>query len=144
MWKLNTPIKLQEAFLMKKISLISLSLVMLLITSGLSGCIGQEKPAEDNNTSTPSYNSSQNGHPGFWSMLFWSGLWHRHVTPNLRAAKSYITPDTATKTDASGLSKRVDAKDPADITNKNSLSQDKGDKPKVKTSTPRVRRIGRR
>ena len=36
---------------MKKICFL---LVMLLITSGFSGCIGQEQPAEDNNTSTAS------------------------------------------------------------------------------------------
>ncbi|MGB9940636.1 hypothetical protein [Methanosarcina sp.] len=135
---------------MKKISLISLLLVMLLITSGLSGCIGQEKPVEDNNTSTPSYNSTtQSGHPSFLSMLFWSSLWNRHVTSNFRAAKAYVTPDPATKTDASDLSRKVDAKDPTDTTgttNKNSLIQDTGNRPKtkVKTTTPRIRRSGRR
>ena len=119
---------------------------MLLITSGFSGCIGQEQPAKDNNTSTPSYNSSQNGHSGFWSMLFWSSLWNRHVTPNIQAAKSYITPNTATKTDASDPSKKVDAKDPTDTANKNSVSPDTGNKPKpkVKTTTKRIRRSGRR
>lgn len=118
---------------------------MLLITSGFSGCIGQEQTAQDNNTSTPSYNS-QSGHPSFWSMLFWSSLWNKYMTPNLRAAKSYVTPDPATKTDASDLSKKVDAKDPTDITNKNSLSPDTGSKPKpkVKTTTTRIRRSGRR
>lgn len=127
---------------MKKISLL---LIMLLITSGFSGCIGQEQTAQDNNTSTPSYNS-QSGHPSFWSMLFWSSLWNKYMTPNLRAAKSYVTPDPATKTDASALSKKVDAKDPTDITNKNSLSPDTGSKPKpkVKTTTTRIRRSGRR
>jgi hypothetical protein len=68
------------------------------------------------------------------------------MTPNLRAAKSYVTPDSATKTDASDLSKKVDAKDPTDITNKNSLNPDTGSKPKpkVKTTTTRIRRSGRR
>jgi hypothetical protein len=79
-------------------------------------------------------------------MLFWSSLWNRHVIPNIRAAKSYITPDTATKTDASDLSKKVDAKDPTDTRNKNSVSIDAGSKskPKVKTMTTRIRRSGRR
>lgn len=79
-------------------------------------------------------------------MLFWSSLWHRHVTPNIQSAKSYITPYTATKTDASDLSKKVDAKDPTDTENKNSISQDAGSKPKpkVKTTTTRIRRSGRR
>jgi hypothetical protein len=119
---------------------------VLLVTSGFSGCIGQEKHAEDNNTSTPSYNSSQSGHPSFWSMLFWSSLWNRHVTPNIRAAKSYITPDPETKTDASAPTKKVDAKDPTDTTNKNSVSQDTGSnsKPKVKTTTKRIGRSRRR
>ncbi len=128
---------------MKKISLL---LIMLLITSIFSGCIGQEKPTEDNNTSTPSYNSVQNGHPSFWSMLFWSSLWNKYMTPNLRAAKSYVTPDPATKTDASDLSKKVDAKDPTDTINKNSVSQDAGNKPKpkIKTAAPRIRRSGGR
>ena len=128
---------------MKKICFL---LVMLLITSGFSGCIGQEQPAKDNNTSTPSFNNSQNGHSGFWSMLFWSSLWNRHVTRNLQAAKSYITPNTATKTDASDPSKKVDAKDPTDTANKNSVIQDAENKPKpkVKTTTKRIRRSGRR
>jgi len=127
---------------MKKICFL---LVMLLITSGLSGCIGQEQPAKVNNTSTYSYNK-QSGHSGFWSMLFWSSLWNRHVAPNIQAAKSYITPKTATKTDASAPSKKIDAKDPTDTTNKNSISSDAGSKPKpkVKTSTTRIRRSGRR
>lgn len=127
---------------MKKICFL---LVMLLITSGLSGCIGQEQPAKVNNTSTDSYNK-QSGHSGFWSMLFWSSLWNRHVAPNIQAAKSYITPKTATKTDASAPSKKIDAKDPTDTTNKNSVSSDIGSKPKpkVKTSTTRIRRSGRR
>ena len=128
---------------MKKICFL---LVMLLITSGFSGCIGQEQPAKDNNTSTPSFNSSQNGHSGFWSMLFWSSLWNRHITRNIQAAKSYITPKTATKTDASDPSKKVDAKDPTDTANKNSVSPDAENKPKpkVKTTTKRIRRSGRR
>jgi len=127
---------------MKKICFL---LVMLLITSGLSGCIGQEQPAKVNNTSTDSYNK-RSGHSGFWSMLFWSSLWNRHVAPNIQAAKSYITPKTATKTDASAPSKKIDAKDPTDTTNKNSISSDAGSKPKpkVKTSTTRIRRSGRR
>lgn len=134
---------------MKKTGLISLLLIMLLISSGLSGCIGQEKPVEDNNTSTTSYNSAQNGHPSFWSMLFWSSLWHRHVTPNIRAAKSYVSPDFETKKDASSPYKRVDAKDPTDTaekTDKKSLIPDTGSKPepKIKTTTPRIRRGGRR
>jgi hypothetical protein len=131
-----------RGFSMKKISFL---LVVLLVTSGFSGCIGQEKHAEDNNTSTPSYNS-QSGHPSFWSMLFWSSLWNRHVTPNIRAAKSYITPDPETKTDASAPTKKVDAKDPTDTTNKNSVSQDTGSnsKPKVKTTTKRIGRSRRR
>jgi hypothetical protein len=134
---------MQEDFFMKKISFL---LVMLLITSVFSGCIGQEQPVQNNNTTTPSYNSSQSGHPSFWSMLFWSSLWNRHVTPNIQAAKSYMTPNTATKTDASDLSKKVDAKDPTDTTNKKSVSPDTGSKPKpkVKTTTTRIRRSGRR
>lgn len=103
---------------MKKTGLISLLLIMLLINSGLSGCVGQEKSVEDNNTSIPSYNSTQSGHFGFWSMLFWSSPWHRHVTPNIRAAKSYISPDSETKTDVSSHYKKVDAKDPTDTTKK--------------------------
>ncbi len=128
---------------MKKLGFL---LIMLLITSGLSGCTGQEQPADVNNTSTPSYNSSQSGHPSFLSMLFWSSLWHRHVTPNIQSAKSYIAPYTATKTDAPDLSKKVDAKDPIETENKNSISQDAGSKPKpkVKTTTTRIRRSGRR
>lgn len=132
---------------MKKTGLISLLLIMLLISSGLSGCIGQEKPVEDNNTSTPSYNSTQGGHSGLLSMLFWSSLWHRHVTPNIRAAKSYIDPNPATKTDASSPYTKVDAKDPTDTTektDKKSLIPDTGSKPKIKTTTPRIRRGGRR
>jgi hypothetical protein len=127
---------------MKKICFL---LVMLLITSGLSGCIGQEQPAKVNNTSTDSYNK-QSGHSGFLSMLFWSSLWNRHVIPNIQAAKSYITPNTATKTDASAPSKKVDAKDPTDTTNKNSVSSDIGSKPKpkVKSATTQFRRSGRR
>jgi hypothetical protein len=128
---------------MKKVSFL---LFILLIISAFSGCIGQEQPAKVNNTSAASYNSNQNGHPSFWSMLFWSSLWNRHVTPNIQAAKSYVTPNTATKTDAPDPSKKVDAKDPTGITNKNSIRQDTGDKPKpkIKTSTTRIRRIGRR
>lgn len=131
---------------MKKISLL---LVTLLITSIFSGCIGQERPVEDNNTSTPSYNSTQSGHPSLLSMLFWSSFWHKHMTPNIRAAKSYIDPDPATKKDASNPYKTVDAKDPTDTTEKtdrNSLIPDTGSKPKpkVKTTTPRIRRGGRR
>lgn len=131
---------------MKKMSLL---LIMLLISSGFSGCIGQEKPVQDNNSTTPSYNSTQNGHSGFWTMLFWSSLWHRHITPNIRAAKSYIAPDPVTKTDASSLYKRVDAKDPIDTaekTDKRSIIPDAGSKskPKIKTPTPRIRRGGRR
>ena len=101
---------------MKKIYLL---LVIVLITSGFSGCIGQEQSAQDNNTSTPSYNNNQTEHSGFWSMLFWSSLWNRHVTPNIQAAKSYINPNTATKTDAFDPSKKVDAKDPTNTKNKN-------------------------
>ncbi len=147
MRKPKTPIDVQDAlnrgFLMKKISFL---LVMLLITSGFSGCVGQEQPAENNNTSTPSYNSTQSGHSSFWSMLFWSSLWHKHVAPNFRAAKAYITPYPVTKTDSSDLSRKVDAKDPTDTTNKNSLTPDTGtrQKPKVKTTTTRIRRSGRR
>lgn len=127
---------------MKKICFL---LILLLITSVISGCIGRGKPPEANNTSTAAYNN-QNGHSGFWSMLFWSSLWNRHVTPSIQAAKSYITPNTATKTDSPNPSKKVDAKDPTDTTNKNSVSPDTGTKPKpkVRTATPRVRRIGRR
>jgi hypothetical protein len=125
--------------------IIGLLLVLLLITSVFSGCIGQEKPTEVNNTSKASYNN-QNGHSGFLSMLFWSSLWNRHVTPSIQAAKSYITPNTATKTDAPNPSKKVDAKDPTDTTSKNSVSPDTGTKPKpkVRTAAPRVRRSGRR
>lgn len=127
---------------MKKICFL---LVLLLITSAFSGCIGQEQTAKDNNTSTTSYNR-QSGHSSFWSMLFWSSLLKRYVTPNIQAAKSYIAPNTATKTDASDPSKNVDAKDPTDTTNKNSVSQDTGNKPKpkVRAATPRIRRSGRR
>ena len=127
---------------MKKICFL---LVLLLITSVFSGCIGQEKPVETNNTSTASYNN-QNGHSSFWSFLFWSSLWNRHVTPSIQNAKSYITPNTAAKTDAPDPSKKVDAKDPTDTTNKNSVSPDTGNKPKpkVKTAAPRIRRSGRR
>ncbi len=134
--------KHKRIILKKKICLL---LVMLLITNVFSGCIGQEQPSQDNNTSTPSYNNTQNGHSSFWSMMFWSSLWSRHVTPGIRAAKSRLTPNSATKTDASDLSKKVDAKDPTDTTNKNSVSQDTGNKqkPKVKT-TPRIRRSRRR
>lgn len=128
---------------MKKISFL---LFVMLITSGFSGCIGQEQPVQDNNTTTPSYNSSQNGHHSFWSMLFWSSLWNRHVTPSIQTAKTYMTPDTAKKTDASDLSKKVDAKDPIDTTKKESVSSDTGSKSKtkVKTTTTRIRRSGRR
>ncbi len=79
-------------------------------------------------------------------MLFWSSLWNRHVTPNIQAAKSYINPNTATKTDASDPSKKVDAKDPTDTKNKNSVSPDTGNKPKpkVKTTTTRIKRSRRR
>jgi hypothetical protein len=128
---------------MKKICFL---FVMLLITSGLSGCIGQEQPEKVNNTSTSSYNNHQSGYSGILSMLFWSSLWNRHVTPNIQAAKSYITPKTATKTDAADPSKKVDAKDPIDTTNKNSVSPDTGNKPKpkIKTTTTRIRRSGRR
>ncbi len=127
---------------MKKICFM---LVLLLITSVFSGCVGQEKPVETNNTSTASYNN-QNGHSSFWSFLFWSSLWNRHVTPRIQNAKSYITPNAAAKTDASDPSKKVDAKDPTDTTNKNSVSPDTGNKPKpkVKTAAPRIRRSGRR
>jgi hypothetical protein len=127
---------------MKKIVFL---LVLFLITSAFSGCIGQEKPTEANNNSTASYNN-QNGHSSFWSFLFWSSLWNRHVTPSIQAAKSYITSNTATKTDAPDPSKKVDAKDPTDTTNKNSVSPDTGNKPKpkVKTAAPRIRRSGRR
>ncbi len=132
-----------RGFFMKKICFL---LVMLLITSGFSGCVGQEQPAKVNNTSTASYNNHQSGYSGILSMLFWSSLWNRHATPNIQAAKSYITPNTATKTDASAPSKKVDAKDPTDTTDKNSVSQDSKNrpKPKVKTTTTRIRRSGRR
>lgn len=130
---------------MKKICFL---LVLLLITSVFSGCVGQEKPVETNetnNTSKASYNN-QNGHSSFWSFLFWSSLWNRHVTPSIQNAKSYITPNTAAKTDSSDPSKKVDAKDPTDTTNKNSVSPDAANKPKpkVKTAAPRIRRSGRR
>jgi hypothetical protein len=124
---------------MKKIRFL---LVLLLITSAFSGCIGQEKPVETNNTSTASY-INQSGHSGFWSMLFWSSLWNRHITPNIQAAKSYITPNTATKTDAPDNIKKFDAKEPTDTVNKNSMSQDTGNKQKIRTVTPRIRRSGR-
>lgn len=65
-------------------------------------------------------------------MLFWSGLWKRHVTSGIQAAKSYITPGTATKTDASYLSKKVYIKNTTDTTNKKSVSPDIGSKPKPK------------
>jgi hypothetical protein len=65
-------------------------------------------------------------------MLFWSGLWKRHVASSIQAAKSYITLGTATKTDASYLSKKVDIKNPTDTTNKKSVSPDIGSKPKPK------------
>jgi hypothetical protein len=128
---------------MKKITFL---LAVMLITSGLSGCIGQEQNVQDNNTTTPSYNSSQSGHHSFWSMLFWSSLWNRHVAPSIQTAKTYITPDTSKKTDASDLSKKVDAKDPTDTVKKDSVSPDTGSKskPKVKTTTTRIRRSGRR
>jgi len=140
----NSTLQLKyKRFLMKKICFL---LVLLLITSVFSGCIGQKQPEKVNNTSTDSYNSNQSGHSGILSMLFWSSLWNRHVTPNIQAAKSYVTPNTATKTDAPAPSKKVDAKDPTDTTNKNSVSTDAGNKPKpkVKTSTTRIRRSGRR
>jgi hypothetical protein len=128
---------------MKKISFL---LVLLLITSGFSGCIGREQPLQDNNTTTPSYNNSQTGHHSFWSMLFWSSLWNRHVTPSIQAAKSYMTPDTATKKDAHDLSKKVDVKDPTDAIKKDSVSPDARDKSKtkVKTTTTRIKRSRRR
>lgn len=129
---------------MKKIGFL---LVVVLITSGFSGCIGQKQPSlQDNNITTPSYNNSQSGHHSFWSMLFWSSLWNRHVAPNIQAAKTYMTPDAAKKTDASDLSKKVDAKDPADTIKKDSVSPETGSKskPKVKTTTTRIRRSGRR
>lgn len=135
-----------RGILMKKITFL---LAVMLITSGLSGCIGQEQPVQDNNTTKPSYNSinsSQSGHHSFWSMLFWSSLWNRHVAPSIQTVKTYITPDTAKKTDASDLSKKADAKDPTDTVKKNSVSPDTGSKskPKVKTTTTRIRRSGRR
>lgn len=132
---------------MKKITFL---LAAMLITSGLSGCIGQEQPVQDNNTTKPSYNnsinSSQSGHHSFWSMLFWSSLWNRHVAPSIQTVKTYITPDTAKKTDAPDLSKKADAKDPTDTVKKDSVSPDTGSKskPKVKTTTTRIRRSGRR
>ena len=129
---------------MKKICFL---LVMLLITSGFSGCIGQKQsPVKDNNITTPSYNSSQGGHSSFWSMLFWSSLFNRFITPRIQSAKSYMTPDTATKKDASDISKKVDAKNPTDTIKKDSVSPDTGSvsKPRVKTTTTRIRRIGRR
>ncbi len=143
LWKFNIPIEAQEDFLMKKICLL---LVMLLITSVFSGCIGQEQNSEVNNTTTPSYNSTQNRHPSFWSMMFWSSLWSRYITPGIQAAKYRTTPDAATKKDASTPSKKVDAKDPTETANKKSVSPDSGNKPKprVKTTTTRIRRSGRR
>lgn len=128
---------------MKKICLL---LVMLLITSVFSGCIGQEQLTEVNNTSTPSYNSTQNGHSSFWSMLFWSSLWNKHITPRIKTAKSYVSPDTKTKTDSLDPLKKVDAKDPINTANKNSVSQDAGNKPKpkVKITSTRIKRSGRR
>ncbi|AYK15922.1 MAG: hypothetical protein ACOX7X_05985 [Methanosarcina flavescens] len=134
---------------MKKVGLISLLLIMLLISSGFSGCIGQQKSAEDNNTSTPSYSDTQSGCPSLLSMMFWSSLWHRHVVPNIHAAKSYLNPDSSKRTDISNLNKNIDAKNPtetAEKIGKNSLIYDTGSKskPKVKTTTPRIRRGGRR
>lgn len=128
---------------MKKICFL---LVLLLITSGFSGCIGQKQPAEDNNTSTPSYNSSQSRHHSFLSMLFWTNFLNRYLTPGIQSAKSYMTHDTATKTNAPGISKNVDAKDPTDKTNKNSVNPDTGSKskPKVKITTKRIGRSRRR
>jgi len=131
---------------MKKITFL---LAVMLITSGLSGCIEQEQPVQDNNTTKPSYNSinsSQSGHHSFWSMLFWSSLWNRHVAPSIQTVKTYMTPDTAKKTDAPDLSKKADAKDPTDTVKKDSVSPDTGSKskPKVKTTTTRIRRSGRR
>ena len=87
-------LKKYKRFLMKKICFL---FVMLLITSGLSGYIGQEQPEKVNNTST-SIIITKAGIPVL-SMSVWSSLWNRHVTPNIQAAKSYITPKTATKTD---------------------------------------------
>lgn len=135
-----------RGILMKKITFL---LAVMLITSGLSGCIEQEQPVQDNNTTKPSYNSinsSQSGHHSFWSMLFWSSLWNRHVAPSIQTVKTYMTPDTAKKTDAPDLSKKADAKDPTDTVKKNSVSPDTGSKskPKVKTTTTRIRRSGRR
>ncbi len=129
---------------MKKICFL---LVMLLITSGFSGCIGQKQsPVQENNTSIASYNSAQSGHSSFWSMLFWSSLFNRYITPGIQSAKSYMTPDTATKKDASDFSKKVDAKDPTDTIKRDSVSPDARSnlKPKVKTTTTRIRRGGRR
>lgn len=120
---------------------------MLLITSGFSGCIGQKhSPVKDNNITTPSYNSSQSGHNSFWSMLFWSNLLNRYFAQGVQSAKSYMTPDTASKKDASDLSKKVDAKDPTDAIKRDSVSPDTGSvsKPRVKTTTTRIRRTGRR
>ena len=149
--KFNTPTTsvsiircFNRGFLMKKISFL---LVVMLITSGFSGCIGQEQTAQDNNnTTTPSYNSSQSGHPSFWSMLFWSNLINRYITPGIQTAKTYMTPDTTKKTDAPDISKKVDAKDPTDTTKKDSISPDTGSKskPKVKATTTRIKRSGRR
>ena len=124
---------------MKKVGLISLLLIMLLISSGFSGCIGQQKSAEDNNTSTPSYSDTQSGCPSLLSMMFWSSLWHRHVVPNIHAAKSYLNPDSSKRTDKNPT-------ETAEKIGKNSLIYDTGSKskPKVKTTTPRIRRGGRR
>jgi hypothetical protein len=135
-----------RGILMKKITFL---LAVMLITSGLSGCIEQEQPVQDNNTTKPSYNSinsTQSGHHSFWSMLFWSSLWNRHVAPSIQTVKTYMTPDTAKKTDAPDLSKKADAKDPTDTVKKDSVSPDTGSKskPKVKTTTTRIRRSGRR
>jgi hypothetical protein len=67
------------------------------------------------------------------------------MTPNFRAVRSYVTSDPATKMDSSGLSRKVDAKDPTDKIKKDSVSPDARSnlKPKVKTTT-RIRRSGRR
>ena len=120
---------------MKKVGLISLLLIMLLISSGFSGCIGQQKSAEDNNTSTLSYSDTQSGRPSLLSMMFWSSLWHRHVAPNIHAAKSYLNPDSSKRTDISNLNKNIDAKNPtetAEKIGKNSLIYDTGSKSKPK------------
>ena len=128
---------------MKKICLL---LVILLITSVFSGCIGQKQPAELNNTSTRSYNNTQTGHSSVWSMLFWSSIWNKHITPRIQTAKSYVSPDIATKTNSPDPLKKVDAKDPIDTANKNSVGQDSGNKPKpkVKMTSTRIKRSGRR